>query len=65
MSVYAPLFVAFEGKMKSLIEPTLFDRVMYEMTDEELNLLCTLFANQKEIEKTGVVLYRREGRMLL
>ena len=25
MQVYAPLFVAFEGKMKSLIEPTLFD----------------------------------------
>ena len=25
MSVYAPLFVAFEGKMQSLIEPTLFD----------------------------------------
>ena len=25
MRVYAPLFVAFEGKMKSLIEPTLFD----------------------------------------
>ena len=25
MCVYAPLFVAFEGKMQSLIEPTLFD----------------------------------------
>ena len=25
MSVYAPLFVAFEGKMQSLIEPALFD----------------------------------------
>jgi nucleotidyltransferase substrate binding protein (TIGR01987 family) len=25
MNVYAPLFVAFEGKMQSLIEPTLFD----------------------------------------
>ena len=25
MTVYAPLFVAFEGKMQSLIEPTLFD----------------------------------------
>ena len=25
MSVYAPLFVAFEHKMQSLIEPTLFD----------------------------------------
>ena len=25
MNVYAPLFVTFEGKMQSLIEPTLFD----------------------------------------
>ena len=25
MNVYAPLFVAFESKMQSLIEPTLFD----------------------------------------
>jgi predicted nucleotidyltransferase len=28
---------------------------MYGMTDEELNLLCTLFAGQKEIEQ--VILY--------
>ena len=28
---------------------------MYGMTDEELNLLCTLFAEQKEIEQ--VILY--------
>ena len=28
---------------------------MYGMTDEELNLLCTLFASQKEIEQ--VILY--------
>ena len=28
---------------------------MYGMTDEELNLLCTLFARQKEIEQ--VILY--------
>ena len=25
MNIYAPLFVAFESKMQSLIEPTLFD----------------------------------------
>ena len=25
MNVYAPLFIAFEHKMQSLIEPTLFD----------------------------------------
>ena len=42
-------------------EPALFDWIMYGMTDEELNLLCTLFAEQKEIEQVILYGYRAKG----
>ena len=51
---------AFAQKMQSLVEPTLFDYAMYGMTDDELQLLCSLFARHKEIEQ--VILYGSRAR---